>query len=149
MLRQPHGTLDPMTLRSRLEDFCKTRDLDALFVFGSRAEEVYRSLETDRLAPGGSASDVDIGILPAESAVLPVDRKVAIAAGLEDLLGVSRVDLVVLPEADPFLAVNVIRGERLFFRDVRCTDEYELFVLRRAGDLAPFERERLAMIGGA
>ena len=81
--------------------------------------------------------------------MLPVERKVAIAAGLEDLLGVSRVDLVVLPEVDPFLAVNVIRGERLFFRDARRSDEYELFVLRRAGDLAPFERERLAMIGGA
>jgi hypothetical protein len=138
-----------MTLRSRLEDFCRVRDLDALYVFGSRAEELCRSLEADRLAPGGSSSDVDIGILPAESVVLPVDRKVAIAAGLEDLLGVSRVDLVVLPEADPFLAVNVIRGERLFIRDARRIDEYELFVLRRAGDLAPFERERLAMIGRA
>jgi predicted nucleotidyltransferase len=149
MPRQPRSTLEAVALRTRLEDFCRVRDLDALYVFGSRAEELCRSLEADRLAPGGSSSDVDIGILPAESVVLPVDRKVAIAAGLEDLLGVSRVDLVVLPEADPFLAVNVIRGERLFFRDVRCTDEYELFVLRRAGDLAPFERERLAMIGRA
>jgi hypothetical protein len=149
MPRQPRSTLEAVALRTRLEDFCRVRDLDALYVFGSRAEEVYRSLEADRLAPGGSSSDVDIGILPAESVVLPVDRKVAIAAGLEDLLGVSRVDLVVLPEADPFLAVNVIRGERLFIRDARRIDEYELFVLRRAGDLAPFERERLAMIGRA
>ena len=137
-----------MTLRSRLEDFCRAHDLAALYVFGSRAKEVYRLLDVDRLVSGASSSDVDIGILPPESAVLPVDRKVAIATGLEDLLGVSRVDLVVLPEADPFLAVNVIRGERLFFRDAHRIDEYELFVLRRAGDLAPFERERLAMIGG-
>ncbi|OHD70561.1 MAG: hypothetical protein A2177_05750 [Spirochaetes bacterium RBG_13_68_11] len=138
-----------MNLRSRLDDFCRAHDLDALYVFGSRAEGVCRSLEADLLAPESSPSDVDIGILPPESAVLPVDRKVAIAAGLEDLLGVSRVDLVVLPEADPFLAVNIIRGERLFYRDARRIDEYELYVLRRAGDLAPFERERLAMIGGA
>ena len=138
-----------MKLRYRLEDFCRAHDLDALFVFGSRAEEVCRSLEADVPAPEASSSDVDIGILPPESAVLPVDRKVAIATGLEDLRGVSRVDLVVLPEADPFLAVNVMRGERLFFRDAHRIDEYELFVLRRAGDLAPFERERLAMIGGA
>jgi predicted nucleotidyltransferase len=138
-----------MELRSRLEDFCRVHELDALYVFGSRAEEVCRGLVADLLAPEASSSDVDIGILPPESAVLPVDRKVAIATGLEDLLGVSRVDLVVLPEADPFLAVNVIRGERPFTRDARRTDEYELFVLRRAGDLAPFERERLARIGGA
>jgi predicted nucleotidyltransferase len=138
-----------MELRSRLDDFCRTHNIDALYVFGSRAEEVCRHLEAGRRVPAVSSSDVDIGILPPESVVLPVDRKVAIATGLEDLLGVSRVDLVVLPEADPFLAVNVIRGERLFFRDAHRIDEYELFVLRRAGDLAPFERERLAMIGGA
>jgi hypothetical protein len=138
-----------MGLRSRLDDFCRIHNLDVLYVFGSRCGEVCRHLDEDRLVPAASSSDVDIGILPPESVMLPVDRKVAMAAELEDLLGVSRVDLVVLPEADPFVAVNVIRGERLFFRDVRRADEYELFVLRRAGDLAPFERERLAMIGGA
>lgn len=138
-----------MTLRSRLEEFCRTHDLDALYVFGSRAEEVRLRLDDDRSAANASKSDVDIGILPPERSVLPVDRKVAIAAALEDLLGVSRVDLVVLPEADSFLAANVIRGERLFVRDAHRLDEYELFVLRRAGDLAPLERERLARIGGA
>lgn len=138
-----------MELRSRLDDFCRTHGLDALYVFGSRAEEVRRRLAAGRLVPAVSSSDVDIGILPPESVVLPVDRKAAIAAGLEDLFGASRVDLVVLPEADPFLAVNVIRGERLYVRDAHRIDEYELFVLRRAGDLAPFEHERLAMIGGA
>lgn len=58
-------------------------------------------------------SDVEIGILPPEGSLLSVDRKVAIAAALEDLLGVSRVGLVGLPEAGPFLAAKVIRGERL------------------------------------
>jgi len=138
-----------MKLRSRLEEVCRTHDLDALYVFGSRAAEVCRCLDHDRVPAAAARSDVDIGVLPSERSVLSVDRKVAIATALEDLLGVSRVDLVVLPEADPFLAANVIRGERLFFRDARRLDEYELFVLRRAGDLAPLERERLARIGGA
>jgi predicted nucleotidyltransferase len=138
-----------MGLRSRLEDICRRHDLDALYVFGSRAAEVCRLIDEGLPAAPDTRSDVDIGILPPHSLVLPVDRKVAIATGLEDLLGVSRVDLVVLPEADPFLAVNVIRGERLFCRDTRRIDEYELFVLRRGGDLAPFERARQAMIGGA
>jgi len=39
--------------------------------------------------------------------------------GLEELLGVSLVDLVVLPEADLFMAVSVIRGGRLFCRAAR------------------------------
>jgi hypothetical protein len=65
---------------------------------------------------------------------------------LEDFLGVSRVDLVSLPEADPFLAANIIRGERLCARDTYLADEYDLYILRRAGDLAPLERERMALI---
>jgi hypothetical protein len=71
-----------------------------------------------------------------------------LAAALEDLFGAQRVDLVVLPEADPFLAANIIRGERLYCRDETEADEYELYVLRRAGDLAPLERERIALILG-
>jgi hypothetical protein len=102
-----------MTLRSRLEELCRTYDLDALYVFGSRGEEVCRRLDDDRVPAAAAGSDVDIGILPPERSVLSVDRKVAIVTALEDLFGVSRVDLFVLPEADPFLAANVIRGERL------------------------------------
>ncbi len=67
---------------------------------------------------------------------------------LEDLLECPRVDLVVLDEADPFVAAEVIRGERLFARDEDVADEYDLFVLRRAGDLAPSERDRIVRVLG-
>ena len=53
---------------------------------------------------------------------------------------------VALAEADPFLAANIIRGERLYALDPDEADEYELYVLRRAGDLAELERERMALI---
>jgi hypothetical protein len=78
--------------------------------------------------------------------VLSVREKAEMAVGLENLLGVDRVDLAVLPEADPFLAVNIIRGERLFCRERYTADEYELYILRRAGDLEPFERYRIQQI---
>jgi hypothetical protein len=52
----------------------------------------------------------------------------------------------VLDEADPFLAANIIRGERLFAANSDSADEYDLYVLRRAGDFVPLERERIAMI---
>jgi hypothetical protein len=68
------------------------------------------------------------------------------AVALENLMGVDRADLILLSEADPFLAVNIIRGERLFCADRYEADEYELYVLRRAGDLAPFERLRIERI---
>ena len=71
-----------------------------------------------------------------------------LALALEDLLGVTRVDLVCFLEADPFLAANVVRGERLYACDTYQADEYELYILRRAGDLAPLERERMALILG-
>ena len=53
---------------------------------------------------------------------------------------------MLLTEADPFLAANIIRGERLYAADAHAGVEYELYVLRRAGDLAPLERERLALL---
>jgi hypothetical protein len=36
----------------------------------------------------------------------------------------------------------VISGERLYCADVDACDELDLYVLRSAGDLEPFERER-------
>jgi uncharacterized protein len=56
------------------------------------------------------------------------------------------VDLVVIPEVDPFLAANIVRGERLYCKDIYEADEYDLYILRRAGDLIPFERERISLI---
>ena len=78
----------------------------------------------------------------------PSGRRLNWPALLEELLAVSRVDLVCLNEADPFVAAEIIRGERLFAADTHEADEYELYVLRRAGDLAPLERERMALVLG-
>jgi predicted nucleotidyltransferase len=97
--------------------------LDAVYLFGSRA-------------------DVDVGVLPQRGHRLSVRDKVRLAAALEDLWDVPRVDLVVLPEASPFLALDVIAGPCIYARDTDALAEYELYVLRRAGDLAPFERAR-------
>jgi hypothetical protein len=93
-----------------------------------------------------SPSDLDIAALPADGVRLSVREKVEISSELEALFQVPRVDLVLFNEADPFLAANIIRGERLFCADVLAADEYELYVLRRAGDLAPLERERLSLL---
>jgi hypothetical protein len=65
---------------------------------------------------------------------------------LEDILNVRQVDLVVLSEADPFLALDIIRGELLHTEAPDDQAQYELYVLRRAGDLLPFKKERMRMI---
>lgn len=61
-------------------------------------------------------------------------------------MDVVRVDLVVIPEADPFLAAEVIRGELLYCSDPDDQAENELYILRRAGDLAHYKRERIQSI---
>ena len=129
-----------------LANLCRQFEIDILYVFGSRALEVADWLADKRAALASGPADVDVGVKSAKR--LSVHDKVQIAIALEDFWGVNRVDLVSLPEADPFLAANIMRGERLYARDTYLADEYDLYILRRAGDLAPLERERIALILG-
>ncbi|HUV90651.1 MAG TPA: nucleotidyltransferase domain-containing protein [Anaerolineae bacterium] len=133
---------------STLARLCQELQVSILYAFGSRAREVQEWLEGKRASLPAGPADVDVGVKPAQGVRLSVHDKVRLALALEDLLGVARVDLVSLSDADPFLAANVIRGERLYVWDSYEADEYELYVLRRAGDLAPLERERMALILG-
>ena len=89
---------------------------------------------------------MDIGVRPTPGFRLNARDRVRLASDLEDLLGVGRVDLVILTEADPFLAVDVIRGELLYCADKDAQTEEGLHILRRAGDLAPYARERWKQI---
>lgn len=131
-----------------LATLCNRFQVDILYLFGSRSDEVYRWLTgaEPALAPG--PSDVDVGVKPHRGVHMWVHDKVDLAIALEDWLGVNRVDLVSLDDADAFLAAEIIRGARVYERDGYEADEYDLYVLRRAGDLAPLERERMAMILG-
>lgn len=104
----------------------------ALYLFGSRA----RHEATEQ-------SDVDVGILFRQEVSL---RDVLLLEdALERRLGVP-VDLVDAGRASAFLALDIIRGERVFCADPDRCDEFDLYVMRRAGDLAPFERERRRLL---
>lgn len=127
-----------------LEKICRGYNIIALYVFGSRAAEMIRALEDDTYFLKISESDLDIGILT--QSLLSIENKINLTLELEELFHAPRVDLSVLQETDAFLAANIIRGERLYAADSYLADEYELFVLRRAGDLADLERERMALI---
>lgn len=126
-----------------LSSTCFRYGIDALYVFGSRAPEIARLVRSGQSLPDTTASDVDIGVLPKSGSSLDPRAKVRLMAELEDLFGAGRVDLVSLTEAPPFLALEIIRGELLYDADPDRSAEYELFVLRRAADLEPFERERV------
>lgn len=129
-----------------LAQLCSLHQVATLYAFGSRSVEALLWVQGTQQTLVSSDSDLDIGARPIPGVRWSVVEKVELALALEDFFAVARVDLVVLPEADPFVAAEVIRGERLFARDSYEADEYDLYVLRRAGDLAPLERERIALI---
>ena len=142
---QGKPTMDRTKALARL---CDEFQVDILYAFGSRAGEVREWLRGERVRLSPGPPDVDVGVKAVRGVRLSVHDKVRLALALEDLLGVSRVDLVCFSDADPFLAANIVRGERLYARDSYQADEYDLYILRRAGDLAPLERERMALILG-
>ena len=129
-----------------VEQICRKFQVKALYVFGSRSAEMLDALRDDEYTFKPAPSDLDIGVLT--HLLLSVDDKVSLTLELEKLFNVPRVDLSILQEVDAFLAANIIRGERIYAEDSYLADEYDLFVLRRAGDLAGLEHERIAMILG-
>jgi uncharacterized protein len=128
----------------KIEQICKKYQIKAFYVFGSRATELFRAIQDDSLQLAKSSSDLDIGVLTRSP--FSIENKVNLTLELETLFGLSDIDLFILQEVDAFLSANIIRGERIYAEDSYLADEYELFVLRRAGDLAELERQRMAMI---
>jgi len=132
------------TRLERVEQVCQKFRVKAFYIFGSRRADMLRFLQDETFQLPPSQSDLDIGVLTHPP--FSVEAKVELTLALEDIFGISNVDLFVLQEVDAFLAANIIRGDRVYAEDSYLADEYELFVLRRAGDLAEFERQRMAMI---
>jgi uncharacterized protein len=133
-------------LNLRLEQIARRYRVAEIYAFGSRAKEVAARLREEKQYPDHAESDVDMGVRIEAGASLGPSGRVKLALEIEDLLEVSRVDLVVLQEADPFLAVEIIRGELVYAEDLDRQARYELYILRRAGDLLPFKKERIRMI---
>jgi uncharacterized protein len=134
----------PPALQQAIDALCRRYGLAELYVFGSRAVEIAARIRGHGFSPDEalSGSDVDVGVRQLQGTRLGVSGLVDLANELEDCLGAPRVDIVLLPSASPFLALDVIRGELLYCADRDAQSEFELYVLRRAGDLAPFQRLR-------
>jgi len=93
-------------LRTIAEDF----NLRIIYAFGSQAKEVYGWIRGDVQGLNiPLSSDLDIGVKPAPSKTLSIKEKVAVSMELEELFLVRYVDLLVIPEVDPFLAANIVR----------------------------------------
>jgi len=88
-------------------------------------------------------SDLDVGVLFEGPQLL--GHTLALETELQPAAG-RGFDLVDARRAAAFLALEIVRGERIFCREPVETDLFELYVLRRAGDLLPFERQRQALL---
>lgn len=123
----PEHLLEP--IRRMATTFPEVR---ALYVFGSQA-----------VGGARSDSDLDLGVLYRTGQALATT--LGLEQNLEQVAG-RKIDLIDLGRASAFLALDIVRGERVFCRDATETDRFELYVLRRAGDLLPFERQRQALL---
>lgn len=132
--------------RAELKEICRRYSIDAIYSFGSRGMELKLFAAGAGDIDRSKAADIDVAVKIGPQRSLNVRQKSQLTIDLEELFQLTRLDLVVINEADPFLAANIIRGERIFCRDEYLADQYELYVLRRAGDLIPLERERLQII---
>ena len=133
-------------IKNELKQLAEKYSLQIIYAFGSRAKEALDLVEgkIKRLSKG--ISDLDIGIKPERR--LNVEEKVEIALALEDIFDVSRVDLVVIPEVGVFLALEIVKGELLYAKDAVYEAEYQLYIMRRAAELIPYERMKQKMILG-
>ena len=135
-----------MTCSTEFPRIVRRYGLAEVYAFGSRAKEIAASLLNDAVSTNTSESDVDIGVRTRPDKTLSPSERVRLTQELEDLLCVSRIDLVFITEAEPFLAAEIVRGELLYAKDLDSQARYELYVLRRAADLLPFKKERIRMI---
>jgi len=133
-------------IKEQVKDIASRYGLQIIYAFGSRAKEALDMVEGRIEQVSSKPSDLDIGVKPEKP--LRVEEKVKIAIVFEDLFDVSRVDLIVLPEAPVFLALEIVTGEVLYRQDSTDEAEYQLYIMRMAADLLPYEQMKQRMIMG-
>jgi uncharacterized protein len=131
-----HGELARIARRFRL---------DAVYSFGSRADEA-RAFLAGAAPLAAHPSDLDLGVLTEAGGRLGARQRADLVNEFATLFQGAEIDLVLVEEAPAFLAADVVSGELLFVGHRDREAEYQLFVLGRAADLAPFERQRRAIV---
>ncbi len=134
------------TIKEQISTIASQYGLQIIYAFGSRAKEAWDLVEGRIERSSSKPSDLDIGVKPERP--LTVEEKVKIAILFEDLFDVPRVDLIVLPEAPISLAFEIVTGEILYALDLTHEAEYQLYIMRQAADLLPYERMKEEMVMG-
>lgn len=133
-------------IKDRIEGLAEKYKLQIVYAFGSRAKEALSMVEGKINCLSDGKSDLDLGIKP--EIPLNIEEKIEITLEFEDVFNISRVDLVIIPEASVFLALEIVKGELLYVKDDVYEAEYQLYIMQRAGELIPYERMKQKMILG-
>ena len=133
-------------MKEKISKIASKYRLQIIYAFGSRAREVFDMMEGRISHLSSTPSDLDIGVKPEK--LLTIEEKVEIAIFFEDLFDLPRVDVVVVPEAPILLAFQILTGEILYRQDQTYEAEYQLYIMRRAAELIPYERIKQKMIMG-
>jgi predicted nucleotidyltransferase len=121
-----------------LERLCRELGLLAVYLFGSRADDGLRRLAGEEVA--GEGSDLDVGVVFRDPGYDP--RLLSqLQVRLEDLFAPLRVDLVPLQRVDALFQFRAIDGHRVAAPDSTAADRYELYVMNRAEELLPIQRQ--------
>jgi predicted nucleotidyltransferase len=131
-------------IERKIKNLAEKYHLQLIYAFGSRAKEALDYVHGKKNAFRSSQSDVDIGVKPKKH--LRVEELVKIALFFEDIFNVPRVDVVMLTDAPVFLALEIVQGELLYARDDRYEAEYQLYIMRRASELARYETMKIELI---
>ena len=121
-----------------LERVCETFGLLAVYLFGSRADDGLRLLQGEEVSREGS--DLDIGVVFRHSSP-DFHRLSTLQVQFEDLFHPLRVDVVPLQRVDALFQFSAIDGHRIAATDPFAADSYELWVMNRAEELLPIQRQ--------
>lgn len=113
----------------------KNLGVTAVYLFGSRAS-----------GKAGPLSDYDVAVLLRKT--IPreeyLDRKLRLIAQFASFFNDSRVEVVILNEASPLLAMNIIDGGRVLFEsDLPARVAFETKITMQYLDRLPYERRYL------
>jgi predicted nucleotidyltransferase len=129
---------------ANLEATCREHGLLAVYLFGSRADDGLAVLRGAAVAREGS--DLDVGVVFTHG--VDVGRLPVLQIALEDIFEPLRVDLVPLQRVDALFQFSAVDGHRVAVTDTTRADLFELYVMRRAAEALPFERERERLLFG-
>lgn len=141
-------TSEILTRMDAIRDLCRRHRVASLYAFGSWAAEALEWARNERDELAQRTSDLDLAVTPETDFAFSARERVRLSTDLKRLFNASRVDLVMLWEADAFLAVDVIRGELLYCADPDEQARDELYILGRAADAATLRRKSLVDIRG-